>query len=159
MQRIYLLLGSNLGERDQVLHKAAEAISERVGDILQKSSLYETESWGKTGQPHFLNQVICIESGMSALKVLKELLEIENLLGRKRLEKWGSRIIDIDILFYGSSIINEPDLTVPHPYFQERRFAVMPMLEIAPDFEHPVLHKTISIIALELTDELSVHKV
>lgn len=159
MQRIYLLLGSNLGERDQILHKAAEAISERVGDILEVSSVYETESWGKTGQPQFLNQVICIESSHSASTILNEVLEIEKLLGRERLEKWGSRTMDIDILFYGSAVINEPDLIVPHPYFQDRRFAVMPMLEIAPDFEHPVLGKTISTIALELTDELSVYKI
>ena len=156
MHEIYLLLGSNLGKREKLLLQAAEQIEALVGEILKKSSVYQTQSWGVNNQPDYLNQVIFVKTSLKPRELLSRILLIEKGLGRKRIEKWGSRHIDIDILFYGDEIIDEPDLKVPHQYFHERRFAVEPMLEIAPDFIHPKLKKSIKSIALELTDKLSV---
>jgi len=156
MHEIYLLLGSNLGKREKLLLQAAEQIEAVVGEILKKSSVYQTQSWGVNNQPDYLNQVIFVKTSLKPRELLSRILLIEKGLGRKRIEKWGSRHIDIDILFYGDEIIDEPDLVVPHQYFHERRFAVEPMLEIAPDFIHPKLKKSIKSIALELTDKLSV---
>jgi len=159
MQDVYLLLGSNLGERNTYLERARLLINERVGRVGAVSSLYETAAWGVSNQPPYLNQVLLVKTKQKPQTVLQEVLAIEKECGRERIEKWGSRVIDIDILFYENEIINEPDLIVPHPYFQERRFAVEPMLELNAEFMHPVLKKTIKSIALELTDKLSVEKI
>jgi len=156
MHEIYLLLGSNLGNREEFLHKAICQIQLQAGELITASSLYQTESWGISEQPDYINQVILIKSPLTAQELLAKILFIEQELGRERFEKWGSRVIDIDILFYGNEIIDSTNLTVPHKHFHERRFAVEPMLEIAPDFMHPKLKKTIKSIALELTDQLSV---
>ncbi|WP_207532807.1 2-amino-4-hydroxy-6-hydroxymethyldihydropteridine diphosphokinase [Desertivirga arenae] len=159
MQEVYLLLGSNMGNREQYLHEATELLIQKVGAIKQGSSLYETAPWGVDAQPEYLNQVLALVTEHSAKDVLRSALEIEKILGRERIEKWGSRVIDIDILFYSDEVIDELDLKVPHPFFHVRRFAVEPMLEIAPDFIHPLLKKSIKSIALELSDELYVQKI
>lgn len=158
MKDIYLLLGSNLGDREGFLKQAITEIQNLIGAVIQMSSLYKTASWGKTDEPDYINQVVHIQSEQNAQSVLQNALFIEKKLGRERIEKWGSRVIDIDILFYGDEIIEEENLIIPHPFFQFRRFAVEPMMEIAPDYEHPKLKMTIKSIALELTDELSVQK-
>ncbi|MEO8794966.1 MAG: 2-amino-4-hydroxy-6-hydroxymethyldihydropteridine diphosphokinase, partial [Daejeonella sp.] len=101
MQKVHLLLGSNLGNSKKYLSDSVDIIQKRIGKVISKSALYQTESWGKTNQPDFINQVILIETQLSPEDVLKEILSIETELGRERHEKWGSRIIDIDILFYG----------------------------------------------------------
>lgn len=158
MQDVYLLLGSNLGDRETYLHKAAELIAGRVGKIGSSSSVYETAAWGVNDQPPYINQVLRVLTTLDAHRVLREVLDIEKVLGRERFEKWGSRVIDIDILFYGDAIINDPVLVVPHKYFHKRRFAVEPMMELNEGFEHPLLKKSIKSIALELTDKLSVER-
>lgn len=158
MQEVYLLLGSNMGDRKQFLQQASLLLAQKIGSIKKQSSLYETASWGLEEQPEYLNQILVFVTKLDARDVLKEALDIEKILGRERIEKWGSRVIDIDILFYSDEIIDEPDLKVPHPYFQVRRFAVEPMLEIEPDFIHPVLKRSIKSIALELSDQLYVQK-
>jgi 2-amino-4-hydroxy-6-hydroxymethyldihydropteridine diphosphokinase len=158
MQDVYLLLGSNLGDREIYLHKATEHIRERVGEIKAESSFYETAAWGVNDQPPYINQVLRVLTNLSAQGVLAEVLDVEKVLGRERLAKWGSRVIDIDILFYGDAVINDPDLVIPHPYFQDRRFAVEPMMELNATFVHPLLKKSIKSIALELTDKLSVER-
>jgi 2-amino-4-hydroxy-6-hydroxymethyldihydropteridine diphosphokinase len=158
MQEVYLLLGSNIGDRQQFLHQASLLLTKEIGTIKKKSSLYETAAWGLEEQPDYLNQVIVFITKLQARDVLKAALDIEKILGRERIEKWGSRVIDIDILFYSDEIIDEPDLKVPHPYFHVRRFAVEPMLEVEPDFIHPLLKKSIKSIALELRDQLYVQK-
>lgn len=141
-KELYLLLGTNLGERENNLKRAIIEIELQVGNLLKSSKIYETAAWGIVDQPSFLNQVLQIETQYSAQTVLKKILKIEQKMGRIREKKWGARLIDIDILYFGSQIIEEQNLVVPHPFLQERRFTLMPLAEIAPDFEHPILKQT-----------------
>ena len=143
MSEVFLLLGSNLGNRQLFLQQAGEAINALVGSVIKRSSVYETQSWGKTDAPDYLNQVLLIATDLSAQAVLQQILAIEKTMGRERTEKWGSRTIDIDILFYGDEVIIEPDLTVPHPHLHQRKFVLEPLAEIAPDYVHPVFNKNI----------------
>lgn len=156
MIKAYLLLGSNEGNRIDWLNKAMAALEQTVGSIVSKSSLYETAAWGKEDQPDFLNMALCIETQLSPQQLLQSILQTEIQLGRHRTVKWGQRTIDIDILFYGNEVIDTPDLKVPHPYIQERRFALVPMNEIAPQFVHPVLQKTIARLLISCPDKLEV---
>jgi 2-amino-4-hydroxy-6-hydroxymethyldihydropteridine diphosphokinase len=136
---VYLLLGSNLGDRKRILSAASVQLEEAVGPLLSSSALYEPSPWGLTNQPAFLNQVLCLETQLSPEEVLQQTQRVENQLGRERKEKWGARLIDIDILYYGQQIIRTDRLTVPHPFLHERRFTLVPLAQIAPDFVHPVL--------------------
>lgn len=158
MAPVFLLLGSNLGNRQQYLQQAIQHVAKEIAPIIEVSSVYETQSWGNDEAPDYLNQVVLIHSELPAAELLKDLLNIETELGRERREKWGSRVIDIDILFYGDSIIDEPGLHIPHPRLHERRFTLEPLAEIAPDFIHPVLNKTILNIKTNLKDALIVKK-
>ena len=145
LQTVYLLLGSNLGNREEILSQAITAIQENVGLIISQSKYYETPAWGKTDQPDFLNIALEISTNLVPLMVLEKTQAIEQQLGRVRIEKWGARLIDIDIIFYGQEIINIANhLNVPHPLMQERLFVLEPMAEIAPDFIHPVLGKSVA---------------
>ena len=144
LQTVYLLLGSNLGNRKEILDKAIELLSQKVGIIISQSKDYETKPWGITDQPDFLNLAVSIHTHLKPLEILEQTQSIENQLGRIRREKWGARLIDVDIMFYGDKIIEEPNLKVPHPLMQERDFALTPLAEIAPNFVHPVLGKTVS---------------
>jgi 2-amino-4-hydroxy-6-hydroxymethyldihydropteridine diphosphokinase len=159
MNNIFLLIGSNLGDRKLFLKQAIKHIEDDIAPLVKASSVYETQSWGKTDAPDYLNQVLMLQTLLPAQVVLQKILAIENLLGRKREEKWGSRIIDIDILFYGDAIINEPNLQVPHPELHKRRFTLEPLAEIAAGFVHPVLSKNILQLKNELKDNLIVKKV
>ncbi len=158
MVNVYLLLGSNLGDRAAYLQQGIQHIESRVGQVVTTSDVYRTQSWGNTDAPDYLNQVILIHTDKTARQVLNEILAIELLLGRKREEKWGSRTLDIDILFYGDQVINEPDLMVPHPHLHNRRFTMEPLAQIAPDLIHPILQKDIRQLKNELTDTLEVKK-
>ena len=155
---VFLLLGSNLGNREAFLEKAIDFIEEGLGPTEKKSSVYETQAWGKADEPSYLNQVIQLKTGLSAQQVLDKILNIEIRMGRVREVKWGSRIIDIDILFYGQDVIAEPGLTVPHPELQNRMFTLAPLSEIAPDLKHPILKKSIFELKNELKDNLIVKK-
>jgi 2-amino-4-hydroxy-6-hydroxymethyldihydropteridine diphosphokinase len=159
MNNIFLLLGSNLGDRRSFLTQAIEHIEAGIAPLIKTSSIFETQSWGKTDEPDYLNQVLMLQTLLPARVLLQKILAIENVLGRKREEKWGSRTIDIDILFYGDMVINEPDLQVPHPELHKRRFTLEPLAEIGADFVHPVLHKNILQLKNELKDSLIVKKV
>jgi 2-amino-4-hydroxy-6-hydroxymethyldihydropteridine diphosphokinase len=156
---VFLLLGSNLGDRRTLLSEAIKHIETGVGPVLRASSVYETQSWGKTDAPDYLNQVLLLQTKMTAYQVLKKILAIELSMGRMREEKWGSRTIDIDILFYGDAVIDEPDLKVPHPEMHKRRFTLAPLAELAPEFEHPLIKKNILQLKNELIDDLVVKKV
>jgi len=136
---VYLLLGSNLGDRKRILSAASVQLEEAIGSVISSSALYETSPWGLTEQPVFLNQVLCLETQLSPEEVLQQTQRVENALGRERKEKWGARLIDIDILYYGKQIIRTGRLTIPHPFLHERRFTLVPLAQIAPDFVHPVL--------------------
>ncbi|HEY0900428.1 MAG TPA: 2-amino-4-hydroxy-6-hydroxymethyldihydropteridine diphosphokinase [Sphingobacteriaceae bacterium] len=159
MQDVYLLLGSNLGDRLGKVEAAAKLIEKFIGPIVLKSGLYETASWGNTDQPDFINQVLLVQTAMPAREVLEKALAIEVQLGRVRHEKWGSRMIDIDILFYGDSVIEEADLKVPHPHLHERAFVLIPLKEIAPELLHPVFRQTVSVLARNLEDSLLVKRI
>lgn len=155
----YLLLGSNLGNREKCLTDALGLLAERVGEVLLTSSVYETAAWGKTDQPNFLNIAVKIETVLNPLQLLETVLTIEADLGRVRYEKWGSRLIDIDIILYGEEVIALGDqLQIPHPEMQNRKFVLLPMAEIAPNFIHPVLKRSISELLVNLDDNLEVLK-
>ena len=153
---VYLLLGSNLGDRISYLRQASSLIGETVAKVIQASSVYETQSWGKADEPDYLNQVLYLKTELHPGLLLEKLLGIETIMGRKREVKWGSRIIDIDILFYGDQKINEPNLVVPHPELHNRMFTLAPLNEIAPDLVHPVFQKKISDLKSELKSDLTV---
>ena len=154
----YLLLGSNLGNRKKYIASAISEIEAKLGSVSQRSSLYQTASWGKHDQPDFINQVIELKTSLEPKDLLSGILGIEADFGRKRIEKWGSRTIDIDILLYDDQIVNEPELIIPHPYLAFRRFCLMPLCEIAPEFIHPVLKKNIQELLFELSDDLLVKR-
>lgn len=155
---IFLLLGTNLGNRLKNLDTAKQLISKEIGGIERISSVYKTAPWGKTDQPDFYNQVIEIKSEHAPSVLLSKILQIENTMGRMRKEKWGPRVIDIDILFFNKIILNTPGLTLPHPALHERKFALMPMAEVGPEFYHPVFGKSISALLQECADNLPVER-
>lgn len=157
-QSVYLLLGSNMGDRRKHLSDALWAIETRAGVIRARSSIYETAPWGKTHQATFYNQAVRISTFLSPQELLQRLQWIETSMGRERMEKWGERIIDIDILFYGNSVIDLPNLKIPHPELPNRKFALIPMAEIADDLIHPKMFQTIHELLKNCTDPLAVKK-
>ncbi|HEX9510333.1 MAG TPA: 2-amino-4-hydroxy-6-hydroxymethyldihydropteridine diphosphokinase [Puia sp.] len=154
----FLLIGGNEGNRRVQLAKACESIEGAGCRILRRSSLYETAPWGKTDQNDFLNQALQIQTSLDAPVLMDTLLEIEETMGRRRLEKYGSRIIDIDMLFFNEEIIHFPRLIIPHPEIQNRRFALVPMEEIAPEYRHPVLRQSIRELLAICPDKLEVRR-
>jgi 2-amino-4-hydroxy-6-hydroxymethyldihydropteridine diphosphokinase len=159
MNKAYLLTGGNLGNRLNNLIDAGKLIKQYCGKIAQQSAIYKTAAWGFTDQPDFYNQALEIQTQLSPEQLLEKLLTIEKQMGRKRDVKLGPRTIDIDILLFNNEIINQRHLTIPHPRLHERRFALTPLAEIAPNIIHPVLHKTIQQLLLECIDMLDVHKI
>ena len=158
MNEVFFLLGSNLGDRNLFLQQAIARINDEIGPVIKASSIYETQSWGKTDLPDYLNQVVLVNTKLTAREALENILAIEHQIGRIREEKWGARIIDIDILFFNSEIIDELGLHVPHPELYKRRFTLEPMVELAPALIHPVLKKDILQLKNELNDSLIVKK-
>jgi len=159
MNIIYLSIGSNIGNRQELLARTRKRIMEKIGPISQESSVYETESWGFDGNP-FLNQVISVESGLDPKEVLEEIINIEEKFGRKRKgKKYENRIIDIDILFYNDEIVRDARLVVPHKEIENRKFILEPLNEIAPRMIHPVIEKEINTILKECKDQKKVIKI
>jgi 2-amino-4-hydroxy-6-hydroxymethyldihydropteridine diphosphokinase len=156
MNNAYLLTGGNLGNRLENLQNAFALIDEMAGSVSKKSSIYETAPWGVINQSSFLNQVLFCTTQLTAEQLLQTIILIETQLGRKRTEKMGPRIIDIDILFYNDAIIDLPELKVPHPEIANRRFVLEPLNEIAPAYIHPVLHKSITELLEACADPLDV---
>lgn len=156
MANIYLGLGSNHEPKQENIRKAEHYISQYMGTITARSSDYETEPWGLKEQATFINNVVVVESYRNPAKVLSAIEKIEFVMGRQKHEKWGDRIIDIDILFIDQKQVDTPKLTVPHPYIQERNFVLAPMKEINHMFIHPILQKTIEELYLASLDQSAV---
>jgi 2-amino-4-hydroxy-6-hydroxymethyldihydropteridine diphosphokinase len=139
---IYLSLGSNLGDRAANLERAIEALPEIGAPVLRRSSIYETEPVDFLAQPWFLNCVVEAETSLAPRQLLEALQEIERKLGSRKPVPRGPRIIDLDILFYDAKVIHESGIEIPHPRLAERRFVLVPLVELAPEFSHPAVHKT-----------------
>ena len=139
-----ILIGSNQGQRELIISQSIKMLAERCGEVFLLSSLYETEPWGFIAEQNFLNQVVALDTEKNPYDLLRELLMIEKELGRKRhdVEGYESRPIDLDILYYDDMIINDDDLILPHPRLHKRRFALMPLCDIAADFIHPVFKRS-----------------
>lgn len=160
MSKVYLLLGGNMGNKQLVFAQAAGLLQERVGKITRRSAIYETEPWGFESSDMFWNQVLELETHISAQKVLQKTLQIEHELGRTRkTNQYDSRVIDIDILLYDDQIIGMPELVIPHPRIQERKFVLVPLNELVPNLIHPGLQKSIYQLLVECPDQLKVEKV
>ena len=156
MNSTYLLIGGNLGDRIINLSKAKRLIEIEIGEIVNASSMYETASWGNTEQPKFLNQVLVIETILSAEKIIEKIFSIEHSMGRVRGIKNASRIIDIDILFFNDEIIKMPHLIIPHPEIQNRKFVLVPLAELSPNLYHPILKLTVAELLSASKDRLAV---
>ena len=154
MNKAYLLIGGNMGDRLANLEMAKLAIYQEIGPILLSSSMYETAAWGKEDQPAFLNQALLIETNLIAHDLMMALLAIEKKMGRIRQEHLGPRTIDLDIIFFNDQIIDSANLTIPHPQMQKRNFVLSPLKEIAPNFIHPILKKSITQLLTDCEDPL-----
>ena len=155
----YLLLGSNLGDRAARLAQARQDLAATAGRLVATSALYETAAWGVKDQPAFLNQVLALETELDASALLAACLAAEQQQGRERLVRWAARTLDVDILLFGQEIIATPSLAVPHPALPGRRFALVPLAELAPQLLHPQLHRTISQLLADCPDLLEVKEV
>ena len=158
MEKVFIALGGNVGNVSETFKVAIEKIEEKIGPVIMQSSLYKTEPWGNKNQDDFLNSVIGVETNLTSVEVLKNILFIEKELGRDRNKdnQFAPRLIDIDILFYGNKIINSDNLIIPHPRLHLRNFVLTPLMEIAPRFIHPVLNKTIEEISGSNNDDSEV---
>ena len=161
MTLVYLSLGSNKGDRVNFIHQAASLIAncENI-KLVRASTLYESEPWGEKNQPWFVNVGLEVKTTLSPQEFLAKMQKIETQLGRVRDEntpKWSEREIDIDIIFWGNEIINDPNLKIPHPYAHRRAFVLVPFLELIPDFIHPVIKKSLIDIHSELENPEDVY--
>lgn len=152
----YLLLGSNLGDRAALLHQARTRLAAATGAVVAVSGIYETAAWGREDQPAFLNQALAIRTALTPNDLLAACQATEQAAGRERHEHWGSRTLDVDILLFGDESIATPSLTVPHPRLAERRFALVPLAEIAGTLRHLQLNATIEILLARCPDPLPV---
>jgi 2-amino-4-hydroxy-6-hydroxymethyldihydropteridine diphosphokinase len=154
---VYLHTGTNQGNRQENLLKVNDLIQQHIGKIITESSIYETAAWGLTNQPDFYNQALKVATILSPKEILEKIAFIEtSTFNRVREQKWASRIIDIDILFYENEIINTDTLIIPHQHLHQRNFVLIPLMEIAADYMHPVLEETIEDLYWKSEDDLDV---
>lgn len=160
MERVFLLLGSNQGKREEFLTSAISKLDEKFISIITISSYYETAPWGDANQADFINQVVVIEVNCTPIYLLETILQIEIDLGRLRSPnaRYGARNIDIDILYFGTEILDTPSLTIPHPRIQERRFTLEPLVEVASEFIHPITKLSHTHMLEQCVDPLTVKK-
>lgn len=156
MKGVYLLLGSNLGDKRSQLSIARKHIKEYF-DLEKCSGLYQSDAWGIEDQPTFINQVLKGRCDLTPETLLDKVLETEKKMGRERKVKWGERLIDIDILYFGNQIIDLEVLQIPHPYIHKRRFTLQPLADISPGLNHPVFNKTQAQLLESCEDSLKVH--
>jgi 2-amino-4-hydroxy-6-hydroxymethyldihydropteridine diphosphokinase len=153
LARVFLSIGSNLGDRLDNLHRAIEMLIDGGLEIKRVSSFYETRPWGLSGQPNFLNGAVEAQTSLMPMELLNLLKDIEVRLGRTDTVRWGPRCIDIDIIFYDDQKIAEEGLQVPHPLMHKRGFVLRPLAEIAPQFVHPVFKKDIKTLLEDLDED------
>jgi 2-amino-4-hydroxy-6-hydroxymethyldihydropteridine diphosphokinase len=158
MNRAFLLIGGNIGDRLSSLRLARLLLAQKCGSIISSSDVYETAAWGNIDQSSFLNQAIELETSLAADELLACALKAEQRMGRERKEKYGPRIIDIDILLFNNEIIDKEQLSVPHPQLPNRRFALQCLCDIAAEVIHPVFGKTIKQLLSECVDPLEVRR-
>jgi 2-amino-4-hydroxy-6-hydroxymethyldihydropteridine diphosphokinase len=156
MNIVYLILGTNLGDREKNFIHTKAKLTSTCGNIIKQSLIYQTAPWGKTNQPNFLNQVIILKTLLGAQALLQALLQIETDMGRIRMDKYGERIIDIDILFYNGDIIHSENLIIPHPHLHKRKFVLIPLAEIVPNKIHPVFKVSVKKLLQNCIDDLEV---
>lgn len=158
MNHVYVLLGANVGDRMANLRNACNHLQLQVGPVIEMSPIYETAPWGMAEQAPFLNQVLHMTTTLLPEELLQTILAIELAAGRKRLQKNGPRIIDVDILFYNNLVIQLPNLVIPHPEISNRRFVLTPLNDVAPQYIHPKLEKTIQQLLQLCPDPLPVEQ-
>lgn len=157
MEQVYLLLGGNLGDKPKIFTETEQLIAETIGNIRCKSRIYETEPWGFESEEWFWNQAFLVETNLSVSACLEAVHRIEKLVGRVRSsQQYSSRIIDIDLIFFGDQVIDQPELIVPHPRMAARKFVLQPLCEISAEKIHPVFQKTIQELLDECDDSLEV---
>ncbi len=160
MEQVYLLLGGNLGDKSKIFAEAEQLIREKVGSVIRQSKIYETEPWGFDSDDWFWNQAFIVDTALSVSECLSMAHAIEAQIGRIRSsQQYISRVIDIDLIFFGDQVINQPEIVVPHPRMASRKFVLQPLCEIAPEKIHPVFQKTIQELFGECDDSLVVRPI
>lgn len=157
MEQLYLLLGGNLGDKQKIFSETERLIELQLGRIKKKSHVYETEPWGFESEDMFWNQAVIVETSLSETECLHTIHQIEKQVGRIRYnQQYSSRIIDVDILFYGDMVLNTNELEIPHPRMIDRKFVLVPLAEIADNKIHPGFQKTINQLLADCSDNLTV---
>ena len=158
MFEVYLGIGSNIGDSKMHLKNCVEALNLNIGKVSHVSSVYETKAWGNQNQANFFNQVVQISTDILPFELLKKIKELEIVLGRTKTEKWGPRVVDIDILLFSNFHFTAANLQIPHAFLQERRFVLVPLLEINPALIHPILMKNVGKLLEECEDSAWIKK-
>ncbi len=158
-ENVVLLLGTNIGDKMEHLERARLEVISEIGEIITESAIYQTEPWGNKEQDFFLNQVIIVETFLRPMRVIENIWAIEKRMGREKTDHWGPRIIDIDVLFYGEMVFESNELKIPHPMLQERRFTLIPLVEIMPKFIHPLLGKSMQRLLEDCKDISSINRI
>lgn len=153
MHTAFIGSGSNLGQREEQLQLARRWIEAEIGSLIRASAIYQTSPWGGIEQPDYLNQVWQIRTGLNPFQLMEALLQLEQRANRERIQRWGARTLDLDLLFYEDYRIRTEFLTLPHPRLQDRNFVLVPLAEIAPDWIHPVFGKSMQYLADHSEDE------
>lgn len=160
MHKVFIGLGGNIGNKAENFIRAHELISKKLGKIISKSSIYETPPWGFHSKHLFWNQAVCIETILEPLELLWRIKEIEEMFGLKsKDERYTNREMDLDILYFDDDFLEDKDLTIPHPRIHERKFVLVPLVEIAPDFKHPLLRMTNLTLLENCKDKSIIRKV